>query len=719
VTETVHFTVDVHLLGELGERLVGKPAIALGELVKNAYDADATRVEISMGADNITVVDNGHGMTRKGLEEGFLRVGTGRKEAERFSPVLQRRMTGSKGVGRLATQMLGRLLTVETRSADGSTWLLRINWDDRTDGDDLTEFTAELDRLAAPVSIATQTGTAIRVTRLTKDWSPADVEDLARDVWMLRSPIPGDRTAGDSAVAFDIEFDAEEQELEQAFRSVLLGWIHLWQAKLTGHLHGPHKPGGGHHGSIAGQPHIHLRLELADGDQTRKEVLPALNGALGAADFEILIFKLQGRQPQGLTVGDVREYLNRLGGVYLFDEGFRLPYYGPDTDWLNIEMDHSHRRARSKTLPSELQVPGGLTFLPTTSRLFGAVHVSTNGERDRVRAGVVSASDSLQLQVSRDRLLDSAALESLKHAVRSGIDLYAHEMARIALRRAEETARRTKTEGEHVDPIELLEQFAGEMPEEASRLLRAAVETERAVSAAEVEVQSSRASALAALATAGMVSLLVEHEIAKLIPSLREFVERFETSEVDALKQLAHEVDLAIDQLAGVAPLLSPLTGPENRERTRLRARPVIHRSIESIESLMAGIKTEVDVDTSLRLPVASLAEWVALFQNLLLNAANAVIISSGSARIKVRGRGTRAIHVLDTGVGADLEAAPSYFEPFVRGGHPVPPERRARGLGGSGLGLTIVRTIAEAAGATVTFEKPPRGWSTDVALRW
>lgn len=35
------FTVDAVLLKELGERLVGKPHIALAELVKNAYDADA------------------------------------------------------------------------------------------------------------------------------------------------------------------------------------------------------------------------------------------------------------------------------------------------------------------------------------------------------------------------------------------------------------------------------------------------------------------------------------------------------------------------------------------------------------------------------------------------------------------------------------------------------------------------------------------------------
>ena len=40
---TLPFTIDAELLRELGERLVGKPHIVLAELVKNSYDADATR----------------------------------------------------------------------------------------------------------------------------------------------------------------------------------------------------------------------------------------------------------------------------------------------------------------------------------------------------------------------------------------------------------------------------------------------------------------------------------------------------------------------------------------------------------------------------------------------------------------------------------------------------------------------------------------------------
>ena len=63
------FTVDTHLFRELGQYLVGRNSTALIELVKNAYDADATQLIVSgdqlrsAGSGSITLVDNGTGMS--------------------------------------------------------------------------------------------------------------------------------------------------------------------------------------------------------------------------------------------------------------------------------------------------------------------------------------------------------------------------------------------------------------------------------------------------------------------------------------------------------------------------------------------------------------------------------------------------------------------------------------------------------------------------------
>ena len=84
------FTVDTHLFRELGELLVGRDSTALIELIKNAYDADATEVTVlgesleDPSRGNILVTDNGLGMNTKHFENGFLRVAS-RLKALRYS----------------------------------------------------------------------------------------------------------------------------------------------------------------------------------------------------------------------------------------------------------------------------------------------------------------------------------------------------------------------------------------------------------------------------------------------------------------------------------------------------------------------------------------------------------------------------------------------------------------------------------------------------------
>ena len=84
---TFPFTIDAELLRELGERLVGKPHIALAELVKNSYDADATEVTIRFAPNkrSIEISDNGHGMTFDEFKNFWMRIGTIHKKAEERS----------------------------------------------------------------------------------------------------------------------------------------------------------------------------------------------------------------------------------------------------------------------------------------------------------------------------------------------------------------------------------------------------------------------------------------------------------------------------------------------------------------------------------------------------------------------------------------------------------------------------------------------------------
>lgn len=721
IVETVYFSVDVHLLAELGERLVGRPAIALGELVKNSYDADASQVRVSFTDDDISVVDDGHGMSEKDLHEGFLRIGTARKERKQFSPD-GRRMTGSKGVGRLAAQMLGRRLVLETRSASAPHELLKltINWDDKQEGDEITKFAATLERPSEAELLKQEHGTAIRIEHLTREWDPEDVRELAQDIWMLRSPFPGDQQHG-----FTIQFEAHEESFEKAFEEIIEGWVDLYEAKVVGELHGPHDNAKGHPADVIDRSHVHISLEFQDSDirkhgSKRSVVLPARSDTLGAANFEIRIYKLQGRQPLGLSVNEVRDYLNRFGGVYLYDDGFRMPYYGPDTDWLGVEMDHAHRISRSKVLPKDLQIAGGGTFLPTTSRVFGAVHVSTSRERELVAENRIPEQDSLQIQISRDRLLDTEAFDTLKAAVRAGLDLYAHEKGRRRLKEAEERLQEAADKSDTAaDPIDILESVSNELPEETYQLITDAITIERSHAESQIEVANNRAATMATLATAGMVSILMEHEHARLLPRLRAFAADHIADKYEDSRAVAYEIQQFVEQLDALSPMLHSVMEPENRETSRLSARRTIRRAVETIGPLLRGIDLDIEVDDNVRLPEGTLAEWTALIQNVLLNAANAVMTQE-NPRIKIVARGgARSIRVLDNGYGIDVEESERFFEPFIRGDQQLPPDRKALGMGGTGLGLTIVRTIAEASEAQVRFESPRRPWSTAFVLSW
>ena len=125
-------------------------------------------------------------------------------------------------------------------------------------------------------------------------------------------------------------------------------------------------------------------------------------------------------------------------------------------------------------------------------------------------------------------------------------------------------------------------------------------------------------------------------------------------------------------------------------------------------------------IPEDLLLPKASFIEWSSIFQNVFVNAFNAMV-DSKEKQIRVSLRKDderREILVQDTGIGVDLDEASELFKPFERRIQ-ISAERRALGYGGTGLGLTIVRMIANNLSCTVSFIKPEKGFKTAFSLRW
>ena len=113
------FEVDSRLLLQLGEKLVKDRAVALAELVKNSYDADATRVKISMHniketGGTIVLEDNGNGMSLSNFQKTWMRIATIDKEENPISKVYKREKAGEKGIGRFACRRLSKILILKS-----------------------------------------------------------------------------------------------------------------------------------------------------------------------------------------------------------------------------------------------------------------------------------------------------------------------------------------------------------------------------------------------------------------------------------------------------------------------------------------------------------------------------------------------------------------------------------------------------------------------------
>ncbi len=715
VKSSLRFTVDAALLRELGERLVGRPHIALAELIKNSYDADATEVVVSIEEDAIEVADNGHGMTFKEFEQFWMRIGSPHKEKLGESRELRRRLTGSKGVGRLAVQFLAHEMELTTRAKRGKEILTAsVNWTEAVKSVELTEAEAHYERKpvsAAPVRFpgAREHGTIIRVSDLRHTWDTSDFVDLAREVWALQPPF-GMAGSGD----FCVDLQSADENLVERFDQQMRAWLHLWHARLRGQSVGATASGG---------LEVCLTVEF-EGEAPKQVRYEIDDAAITSVQFEVRVYSLHHKQRYGIRVGEAREYLSRNGGVHIYDAGFHLPYYGADTDWLRVEADHSHRLSRSALLPTDLQVPEGLNFLPTNTRLFGVVNVDTGLERNHP---VDDPAERLEIQMSRDRLVGNRAFEGLTRTVRWALDYYAMEEARRAFKDASRR-RDVQPLPSSLDGLaHLLKRYRDDMPTNAFEAIDRAVRSVQRAGRAELAVLESEAALLGSLATAGMAALATEHEVSLQLEDIRRLSARFRRaarggdSASQTFAEAADRLSILVDRISSTRRLFAPLLDEEDRgRRERLKALELVLTVVDHSRMLLRGIPISIEVIDDLLLPSARFADWSALFQNVLVNATNALLdapVQEITIKSRVAGR-RKSILVEDTGAGVDLKSADELFEPFVRHTQ-LSSERRMLGLGGTGLGLSIVRMIARSANCSVAFIEPDEGYSTAFELAW
>ena len=742
VAREIAFTVDSQLLRELGERLVGRQYIALAELVKNSYDADATKVEIRFENDCITVSDNGHGMTAGEFERRWMRVGSTHKKDEVTSRVLGRPLTGSKGVGRLSVQFLAGYLDLVSapkidtthESTSPSGFHADVDWDSAVDAGELTSATAQF-RPADPGSdafpLGNPHGTTVRLTRLKQPWTADEFERLAREIWFLQPPFRAMTGTGNAEEGgFEVDLAAPDPEIVSRFQTQMSRIMDLYRSRIVGRL----LPADATDKTPC-RREVQLSLELNRGPaQPHKYSLPVGDTGpclIDSLEFEIRVLNLAGRQGYGIHVQTARDYMSQWGGVHIYDAGFRIPYAGPDADWLRLEVDHSHRRNRSDLLPEDLQVRLGLNHLPRNSRVLGVVNINTSHEEAVAQpdgSAGIQGNQHLQIQVSRDRLVSNDAFQQMRDAVRYALDYYA---TRLRVKQMEEaTAERTvETPASLAQNVwDVLFEHENEIPKPVVAKLK--TELEKTIDAVrdQSEWSTKQSGLLGAMATAGATAMafnhqfnqqlnVLEHHATELANAANEGVGLTRTVAV-----ISENIHAWIRDARNTRSIFSPVADERNRTATgRFKAKPLIASLAGNLRPILREVTIEVnDVDADLLLPHTSYPVWMAIFNNVFMNAHNAVL-DSDSKRISVSSfmKGRRAgIRIQDTGVGIDLEKSETLFQPLQRSLE-ISSDRRELGYGGTGLGLAIIRMLATDVKADVCFVEPTVPFMTCFEMAW
>lgn len=362
-----------YILNLLGDELIGSDSLAIFELVKNAYDADAEKVTITFWNLNspeqkIVIEDDGNGMTMEIIHKVWLTIGTDyKKTVAKISPKFNRVSLGNKGVGRLAVHRLADEILLETKTEDelfGSH--LHINWKELVNSGNYIEdlFIEVSTDVITP--LPQNKGTRITLSGLkNKNWTKKTLRDLARKIENIKNPfqpienfevkimcndekqewLEGIQTAtdilNDSTYYFD--FQIRKNDSVDATPDSLA--IFTWNYKFRPHGFGDISDNNIFSSSADDQI---LRIDskrFADIDEAMRDQLQLFNkdlDGIGPISGRFYVFNQTG-ELLDKTYGAgrrkaIKEYIKENCGVKVFRDNMRVYNYGePNDDWLGLD----------------------------------------------------------------------------------------------------------------------------------------------------------------------------------------------------------------------------------------------------------------------------------------------------------------------------------------------------------------------------------------------
>jgi signal transduction histidine kinase len=393
--KVLSFKPYARLLTMLGDQLIKNERIALVEIIKNSYDADATWVKVifegfsanfeATASSKIIIEDDGVGMTRDVIENHWVNPATPVKLIRKQSSdrtAKGRVIQGEKGIGRFALLKLGRTITIVTRpkgkkseytlkldlagynsdfisDTGGALFLDQISMTLR-ETEQPQHITGGSVQLGARVAERARHGTRIEITHLESPWSRAKVEKVYGDLVRLQSIFDPnlDQSDDDARVSRD-QFDVSifrdrifepfseqyKQRLETLIRqnSVFRVEDGRYDEKSLEFSF-----------TLNGTP---VSLTLRDPDLTgltlfrkyfgeKGEKLSSQGTSCGSFSFAFYIFDFSADAKGSHHLDSEERQLIKEHRIYLYRDGIRVyPYGDPEDDWLGIDIYRGTIRA--------------------------------------------------------------------------------------------------------------------------------------------------------------------------------------------------------------------------------------------------------------------------------------------------------------------------------------------------------------------------------------
>lgn len=664
--EKVRLQFDASILARLGEELIPDPDQGLLELVRNAYDAGASRCTIElMSAESvggtIVIVDDGVGMTRQDIADGFLVLGRSRKVQRQHG----RLMVGEKGLGRLAALRLGRRVTVETwPRGEAVRHVLELDWDKFSAAAVVEEV--ELDIVTTPTEGAgARAGTTITIRDLREALPKAKQESLARSLLLLSDPFGSD-------LGFEANLKSEEfEDLSRMLRAEYLGAA---EYQLTASVD--------QNGIAKAELRDHRGNTLASANHTdlRAGTASKIPYACPPAEFEMYVFLLGGKSESAnlklrqLGVRRVSNWLKAVGGVHLYHRGLRVrPFGDPGYDWLRLNV----RRVQS---PEDR---------PSTNTAVGRVLVNDEG-------------DFLVPKTDRVGFVENEAFQELREFAYDATEFMARW--RIDRSRQQREARRDKERTDVDDASDQLTRAVSSLPPAQRAPVAEAVRTYTAAARKRDEGRMADIQLYRTMSTLGAATSVFAHETDKPTERLLSLLTILRRR---ATKKLGDDPQIVgpLDELDRVASGLRALTQMPLRllkaNRRRVAATSVgasAHEVLTTFDYFLRSntINVETEFAESDRVQAAPAALEV-IVANMVVNAV-AALTSDPSPSVErtlslttTRSDNAVTLEVSDNGpglVGISPEAVWRLGE--------------TRREGGSGLGLTIVKDTVNDLGGEV-----------------